>query len=265
MTTAPTRPYVGVTGVVTAAEARETAVRLHVPAGWRPMVGVLVSRKTLDGVAVTNRRYPRVADIPAILGALPDNVFRTLHFNTRSDTDLDTQLAEVVEACTPPDAIQLNIVRPDSSAMARFHDRYPAVDLILQVNGSSLGGSRSPADVLRYVRGYRGLAGHVLLDLSGGNARTLEVDWAAESLLALAADCGAEVSLGVAGGLGPDARGLLGDLRLRVAGLRFSVDAEGGLREAVEDPVPGEPYQDRLALRRVAGYAAACTQAFTNA
>lgn len=258
-------PYIGATGVVTPAEAYWAGFLLSrycvTAPTHRPMLGVLASYRTLRGETVTNRRYPVIGDVRAILASMPAGVFRTIHFNTRGDVPLQVELTHLLGVCGVPDGIQLNVVRPDPNALAAFSRDFPQVEIILQVNGSSLGHDRSPQAVADYVARYSGIASHALLDLSGGNGRDLNVRWAAECIRLIEADPrSARIRVGVAGGLGPESFRVLSDLVAHVGHRTFSVDAEGRLRVPVADPIEGEPYQDQIEACLVNGYAEACVR-----
>jgi hypothetical protein len=222
------------------------------------MAGVLVSQKTMAGTPVTNRRYPVRGDISGIVDALAaGGAYVTAHFNSRRDTPLDEQLQDILSVAPGVQGFQLNIRRPDPDAIHRFVARCPDVDIILQVNRSSLS-SLEPSAVLEYVQAYGDAPSHALLDLSGGNGTGLDPEWAVGALRAIDDHCRAcSVRPGVAGGLGPDAGALLEALvsRTRSEGLlEFSIDAEGRLRRPVVDPIPDEPYQDVLGLDLLHGY-----------
>lgn len=62
------KPYVGVTGLTTREEV-ESTIREFEQAGYTlnsghlPMIGFLVSQKTLHGEPTSNRRYPKIEDL----------------------------------------------------------------------------------------------------------------------------------------------------------------------------------------------------------
>jgi hypothetical protein len=210
-------PYIGVTGIVTDANAAlmyQLTGRVRsgvdhdqandlVPSGYRLMAGVLVSSKTLDGTPLPNRRYPTRREASQRLYDLADedaHVWPVAHYNLGGDgRPLAQQLDDLVEALDPA-GVQLNVVRPSLNELLTFRGLNPRTEIILQVNGRSLRDT-SPHAVWAYVSTYTGLATHALVDLSGGTGRTIDLAWAGTVLGGWQTDWPAP---GIAGGLGPD-------------------------------------------------------------
>ncbi len=247
------RPYIGITGIVTSddAETARECVRL-VPPTHRLMAGVLVSAKTLRGGTPTSRRYPRIGAVEGILAALADaGAWPVVHYNSRAEgEDLAVELRVLANLCESMRGVQLNIARPDAWAIDGFLRGHPNVEFILQVNrGAYPNGVMPSADVAAaYVHNYRAVASYALLDLSGGLGTAVDVEFTAKILSRWREDW--FVGAAVAGGLGPDASGVLTSLRGAVGDGVFrtlSFDAETGVRVPVSDPIAGEKHQDTLA------------------
>lgn len=256
------KPYIGVTGIVTMDDVRTIAECVQMlPPTHRLMAGVLVSAKTLRGQSTTNRRYPPVDDVGGLLAEL-DNVgaWPVVHFNCRED--LPEHLDTLAQRFFLARGLQLNVVRPDVEAVAKFTAQRRDMAFILQVNRGAVPRATeiTARVVLDYVARYDTVASYALLDLSGGEGRAMSPDLAWQVLDQWRWEGPAPA---FAGGLGPDANDLLTEF---AAGLReprrfsmCSFDAESKLRTAVGDPVPEAPYQDQLdAAKTTAWVAAVC-------
>lgn len=249
-------PYIGITGIVDDNDIATVRACVGKILGIRGaashvlMAGVLVSRKTLTHDVTTNRRYPIIEVVDDLLRSCGSvSAWPVVHYNTRSKGDvLATELDMVVETCPSMRGIQLNIVSPDVSVVCKFAVKYPEVQVIIQINGSSL---RATGLTPRgYAMGYPGIK-HALLDLSGGNGKAIDPSVASRDILEACFPLRNNgVRLGIAGGLGPlnpELSAVLNEcLPSGITPRDLSYDAESGVRVPVPDPIEGEPYQDVL-------------------
>lgn len=241
------RPYIGVTGIVTAADlytVRDCCALM--PWSHRFMAGVLVSAKTLRGESTESRRYPAASQVEAILSACASyGAWPAVHYNTRAHGDaLASELATLVRTFPSMRGLQLNIVRPSPSVVDAFALDHLHIEVIAQMNRAAFGNTPVPADAIIYARDYPN-ASHALLDRSGGCGADIDTAFAAR----VARGWPHAARLGVAGGLGPDAEPTLRALRDDLGAERFaslSFDAESRVRVPVEDPTLGAKHQDRL-------------------
>ncbi len=247
------RRYVGITGFMHAQEVQE-AVRTFAEAAGEDadlMVGVLVSRKTLDGLPPGQPgRYPPVAEVPGIFAtAQTPPCLRLIHYNSR-EPDVAGQLARLSSAAgANADGFQLNIAWPDPDDLRRV----PACRLVLQVGGQAMkeaGGT--PEGVVRRLAPYEGIVTDVLVDPSGGRGLALDVD-AASRFVETIAHAYPALGIGVAGGLSADTIADVAPLLRRFPFL--SVDAEGRLRDA----------DDRLDLAKATAYVQCAAAAMRGA
>jgi hypothetical protein len=262
------QPYIGITGITsdedvdTISECCKivaTTVRTH-----RVMAGVLVSAKTLHGEPTTNRRYPTIDRVEALLlNSRYAYAWPVVHYNTRAVGDsLGNELRELVNRCPSMRGLQLNIVRPTPSVVYAFAFDHPHVEVIVQMNRAAFGDPPVPADAILYARDYPN-ASHALLDLSGGCGADINAAFAAR----VARGWPYAAQLGVAGNLGPDAGPTLRALRDDLGAERFaslSFDAESRVRVPVEDPIVGERYQDRLDRSKTLAYTAVVCDAIRS-
>lgn len=258
-------PYIGITGFVSQQEV-EALGKIVRPQGCRRlMAGVLASFKTMHGEPTTNRRYPKFSEVEPLLHSLSelDNVWPVVHFNAPRRELLGDLLLELAEKNPSMEGVQLNIVKPDIGAIERFKEAFPHIEVILQANKRSLLGkgeksvrTEAPSE---FLEDYRYVADHILLDLSGGTGKGLDIEWVSQVLAAFHSQWRTEwqVTPGIAGGLGPEAEVVLRALRSHVgpevlAGC--SIDAETALRKPIKDPIEGEDFQDILCNEKVISY-----------
>lgn len=231
------KKYIGVTGLVGVHDLKvaQDCVSM-MPSGWRFMAGLLVSAKTLKGEVPTRARYLPISTLRSMVESLRTmGAWPVAHFNTRSDAgDMAGELGRLMGLAPNLGGIQLNIVRPPLTALRAFKSMFPEVELIIQLNGSSVGRNPTAEDILTYAHLYKDVASHVLLDLSGGVGTPLNVDLAKAVVDAWDLDA----SLGVAGGL--DATTVKGLAVVRgLHGESVSCDSESRLRTA-SDQLDGE-------------------------
>lgn len=233
-------PYVGVTGFMTQGEVGyvldglpEVPFRESVDPGRRLMVGVLVSWKTLAGIAPKwPNRYPPLSRVSEILPHVDHHAPRTLnfvHYNTKDPDTLVEQLERIKEADYKIHGFQLNMAWPSQRIVARCHGNVPGGRIILQIGGHALEavGNR-PHSLVAKLREYVGVADYILLDPSGGLGRPFDPEEVRAYLDAIyAADL--PFGVGVAGGLSASTlEERIGPLAEKFPDL--SIDAEGRLR-----------------------------------
>lgn len=287
---APILPYVGITGFTSLDDVSIIPTLPRPAFNHRLMAGVLVSAKTLRGEAVGSKRYPAIGEVRGLLLALKEaGAWPTVHFNTRDLAHDLERLMFALGGTTGADGdadnpvtpfasqgalggIQFNVVCPPCGELEWLRTVFPHVEIILQVNGSSLREferatkrSRHPVEAVgAYVAQYAddGLCDHVLLDLSGGRGEFIDAAWCASVLDHYALPWFAQgLSVGIAGGLGPNA-----DVKLReIAGYvsrgtlmerLISYDAESAVRVPVhpEYAIEGEKHQDALDGEKARAY-----------
>ena len=96
----PERPYIGVTGPTTSQEVSHLVTTfetygISLETEHQPMIGFLVSYKTLNGQEVPNRRYPDFRSIPSLLESTGLYAFNAIHYNSRELADLGSQIKDI--------------------------------------------------------------------------------------------------------------------------------------------------------------------------
>jgi hypothetical protein len=230
------KPYVGITGITTQWEINTITSKwlddlIPLPSGYCFMNGVLVSSKTLHGQPSESKRYPPVDSVPDLMPNHPQ-VLNTVHYNISGlsqDPHLADNLGEQLEILVnrlPADAIQLNMRWPDVGQLQWFRD-CNSQEIILQVGSKALSDCSGEEELVERLRQYEGIVERVLIDISGGTGRKLDVPATSKRLQALV-QSNLDFLIGVAGGLAADS---MYDLRQLLAVCpKLSWDAEGRLR-----------------------------------
>lgn len=228
-----TRPYIGVSGVMTSDEAREVA-RLYreawMEAGREPthalMIGVLASAKTLAGG--TNkypRRYPRVEDIAGIFQKGP--VLNLVHFASDRPPSSDV-LFKVAEAGGADcHGWQFNVAWPDPVDLLNLRGHYPGRRAVLQAGPKMLAEMGAAASLAWKLKPYASIATDVLIDASGGMGLPIDAAAAAWPICFVADQCPG-MGAGIAGGFCAETLDEAVGKMLRAG---CSIDAEGRLRD----------------------------------
>lgn len=263
------KPYVGITGVVSAQEAEDVEHDFN-SAGFvnttpQEMIGVLVSLKTLHGLPAENRRYPPVNKLMEIFSAVCGaDVLSMVHYNSREHDTLAEQVEQVFEKLyDSPDgerlcrAVQLNVVWPKVEQVKRMKTHLPELQIVLQLSQAAMEGY-TPGDIAARVREYGNVLSYVLIDPSGGRGLEFDQHYSVQVYRALRAG-EQEFTIGFAGGFSP--RNVERRVRaiIKQVGHRdFCIDAEGALRDKLSQKYG----DDVLNLRYTRVYARRAGHAF---
>jgi len=256
------KPYIGITGPTSIREVSDVCNEFKT-VGFKssgdniPMIGFLVSYKTLNGAPTQNRRYPPVSLLSPLLSTVSDGFFTTVHYNSREVKSLSDQVSklfkEIYEAnlCR---AIQLNIPWPNLDQVETIKTRFPEIKIIFQASYGMLENT-SPRDLALGIRRYGETLSYVLIDPSGGRNIPFDLDRSLAIYCELKTEC-SELTVGFAGGFnGENTRSRLVELINRTGGSDFSIDAEGGLR----DKITNNFGDDILNITKVRGYVSAAS------
>lgn len=232
--------YVGVTGFMTPGEVSyvleglpEVPFREGGDPGRRFMIGVLVSWKTLAGIAPKlPNRYPHLSRVGEILPQTDHEQPRTLnfvHYNTKDSDTLVEQLDLIKRADYKIHGFQLNMAWPSPGIVARCHGDVPGGRIILQIGGNALEAvGNQPHTLVAKLREYVEVVDYILLDPSGGLGKSFDPEEMRAYLDAIY-DTDLPFGVGVAGGLSASTiEERIGPLAEKFPDL--SIDAEGQLR-----------------------------------
>ena len=87
------KPYVGITGVVNEQEVLAVMKEFEnsgytLKSRHLPMLGFLVSLKTLNGQETSNRRYPEFKNLRHLVERTKNKIFPMIHYNSKEKTTL---------------------------------------------------------------------------------------------------------------------------------------------------------------------------------
>ncbi len=255
-------PYIGVTGPVSVGEVRGIG-QAFANAGYSikthhvPMIGILVSQKTLQGQPTTNLRYPSIKQVPALIKEAAEYGIPMIHYNTREMESLADQVTAILTENLECQGVQLNIPWPDRREVIKIKERFPIVDLVLQLSERAMQGL-SPETVALRVTEYSNVPTYVLIDPSGGKGREFNVE---DSLKIYQELLGEGIMIGFAGGFtGENVGQRSQNLIQRLGTNKFSIDAEGGLRDKITDAYG----DDLLNLQKVRSYLQESSKVFLS-
>ncbi len=267
----PAVPYIGITGAVTIHEVdlilnafANRAYTLHSP--HIPMLGFLVSYKTLQGQETANRRYPSFSAIPSLVQAASPRCLPMIHYNSREMETLDQQIKTIfthreAERSEPIyahcRAIQLNVVWPDANQVHRSKEEFPNLRVALQLSHNAMEG-KNRNEIIALVKQYGPSIDYVLIDPSGGRGLEFDLDSSLELYQELRLRA-PHVTIGFAGGFtGDTIRGRIVEILTRTGESTFCIDAEGGLRDKLSE----EYGDDLLDMGKVQKYVRAAAAVF---
>jgi hypothetical protein len=262
------KPYVGVTGPVSEDEVREIAKSfernsLSMQGPRIPMIGILISYKTLDfGKHPENRRYPPLKKIPALLETAGKKSFNTIHFNTKRPEALSEDLSTVFNLENIYDkgdchGVQFNLAWPPAEEVDKLRSDYPDLKTIIQLSKKAI--SNLPVeDIVKKTKEYD--ADYALIDLSGGRGKPLNMKYSSFLYNSLK-EGGVDATIGFAGGLsGENAENVIKSLIIETGSSMLSIDAEGNLRDRLSDRYG----DDEMNMEKVASYIEAAVRGFLN-
>lgn len=250
------KPYIGVTGVISEQEVNDV-IREFNEAGYKmnfghvPMLGYLVSYKTLTGQETKNRRYPKVGDLHRLVGRACNKVLTMIHYNSREMPSLVEQIEEIFynlyndNLCR---ALQLNIIWPDIEQVRLIKQKFPEMLIVFQASHKVL--NEDNRTIIPRLKKYGGLIDYVLIDPSGGRSLEFSLDESVNLYRRLKKNL-PEIVVGFAGGFNPE--NIYNRLRRLVDEVHrgnFCIDAEGGLRNKITE----EYGDDILNIEKVRRY-----------
>ncbi|TSC89276.1 MAG: hypothetical protein G01um10143_657 [Parcubacteria group bacterium Gr01-1014_3] len=260
------RPYIGIVGITSMFDAIWTAKmvqRVLCKTGYplhAPQIGVQVTERSLRGEKNQNRRLPAIEEIWGIFDhaiSYHKEIFTVIHFSAKNFAELKSSVDEIFEKMGGHDpqivkGLQLNKVltkiTPDQ--MARIREKYPQLKIIIQMHKEFL--TDFPINVMMHsVAKMEPYADHFLIDASGGTGTPLNPQLATFVAKNMLDFCSAS-KLGFAGGLnGKTVAKSLTEIKRRMGnkldGVRFSIDAEGGLRDKLGEGYGNDKYNRKKA------------------
>lgn len=242
-------PYIGIVGMSSISEMRDATLTIfnamdkYIAVPHMGQVGVQVTDRTLQGELTHNWRCPKVVDISAMFRealAIKDDLFTVIHYTTKAPEVLFESVrklfsnGDMYRDCLVG-GLQLNggFARTLPIELEKIHTAYPDVRIIQQLPHHMLYGM-SADEIMKGIGLREKYLSYVLIDPSSGIGREMDVSFG----IALAGWLlqGTGLAVGLAGGLRSENVGRM--VRMIAAGLGmkdFSIDAEGGLRDKIDD------------------------------
>ena len=231
------KPYVGITGPVTEQEVNYIVTQFascgySMSSNHLPMLGFLVSQKTLNEEHVNNRRYPEFKYLRKLIERTENEVLPMIHYNSREMSTLSEQLKRVFDGiydiCK---AVQLNIIFPDIKQIAKIKKELPDLQIVFQASKSVIG-SKSSKELSEKVFEYGDLIDYVLIDPSGGKGIEINLEHYIDFYNEISSN--ANLTVGFAGGFtGENVVSRVNGLIDRIGHNNFCIDVEGGLRDKI--------------------------------
>ncbi|MBI4148671.1 hypothetical protein HY490_05245 [Candidatus Woesearchaeota archaeon] len=251
------QPYVGITGPVSMDEVvsltqafSDSGYTMHSP--HIPMLGFLVSLKTLHDQGTANRRYVTFSKLRTILEQASDKVLTMIHYNSREMATLAVQVAEVFDGLYQDGlcrSLQLNVAWPDVEQVRLIKKQFPDLNVVLQLSQSVMEG-RTVDEIAGAVLRYENYCSYALIDPSGGRGKEFDVGESV-NLYNQLRSMSLNLTLGFAGGFtGQNVEQRVQQIVKEVGTAEFCIDAEGGLRDKRSD-VYGD---DALNMEKVKEY-----------
>lgn len=250
------KPYVGITGPVNDEESEFICDEFH-RAGYTmesphiPMLGFLVSSKTLNGQKTQNRRYPPIESLADMLEKSGD-VLTMIHYNSRDIQSLDEQVSRIFihdeiydrDLCR---SLQLNIPWPEPRQIKTMIEEFPEMKIVFQVSKGIINGKK-PHEIASGLTDYGNCISYCLIDPSGGEGKPFNIESSSAIYSEIKKQC-PYITQGFAGGLsGNNAIYVINELKEKTGTSGFSIDAEGGLRDKITKEY-GDDILNRLKVK----------------
>lgn len=249
------KPYIGITDF-TSMDNVQAMLNIFVDVfhSKKPrdlMIGTMMSYKTLNGlVSKWSRVFPRQEDFYNIYPTRQEPLLNTLHY---ADYDGVTEIGDLATAImianhrgpfSPGaiDALQLDMIWPSThlikeavllanslmSESTKIDGDLENLKIILQIGRKATEQlDNSPQKVASRIKQYAGAIHCVLFDMSGGLGKEMNPQLLLSYLTETKNIC-PDISLAVAGGLGPNTMDIILPILEEFPGI--SIDAQGKLR-----------------------------------
>lgn len=250
--------YVSVTGGISKEEVEAISKEFQ-DAGFSkdskyfPSIGFLVSEKTLYGEKTQNLRFAEFKDVPYLIDIAKEATVPIIHYNTRNRDALAAEVKEVMQEVYDDNLcrhLQLNVIWPHISEVKKIKKHFKDMSITLQISHKSMMGLHID-EIANKVSSYKDSLDYVLIDPSKG--RGIEFD--PEDSVKLYQEIKSlrpKYSIVLAGGLdGDNVEDMLIEVIQELEHNDFSIDAEGRLRDKINDDFFGN---DILNIEKVRRY-----------
>jgi len=202
-------------------------------------VGVMMSFTTLNGVpSIWHDIFPKEEQYPSIFSGASEVEFLVLHYADFKNRAVEENLLKIPKICGPAlHAIQLDMTWPEATALAKFREHYPEIKIILQVGKVALElAEHKVAEVVTRLGSYGEALDGVLLDQSMGHGDPLKSEMHLPYLREISARL-PNLSLVIAGGLGPTTMELVWPILSEFPDVSFDAEGKVKLTGARHEPI----------------------------
>ncbi len=245
------KPYVGVTGLTSVEEVRQTIKDFNysgfnLQSSHIPMIGFLASFKTLYLKSTKNKRYPKIENLQKLLEECQKKVLPTIHYNSKyfEEINLSKQISDLMgkyydkELCR---TIQLNIPFPKISEIEKIKENMPELKIIFQASQNIID-NKTSNEIVEKISQYKNLINYILIDPSGGQGKEFNIDFSVELYKKMSKEF-PQLLVGFAGGFsGENVSKRVCDLICRCWDTGFNIDAESGLRTKLSENYGNDLY-----------------------
>ena len=267
------KQYIGITGPVTNEETKFICNEFK-NSGYRmdtkiiPMLGFLVSYKTLNNQPTENKRYPKLKEISNLLKETEGKVLTMIHYNSKEINSLSEQINKIFEEIYENKlcrALQLNIPWPEIKQVEAIKKQYPEMQIVFQASQKAME-KKTPSQIADGIKKYSDLINYVLIDPSAGQVKQFNLEASTTVYSQLRKQC-PNLTIGFAGGLSPEnvinklieiyQHPKLIETRYEIRESNFCTDVEGAIRDKISDTYG----DDLLNLNKVKKYIQAHSKA----
>jgi len=236
------KAYVGITGPATKDEIKAVVEEFDkngytMSSPHVPMLGYLVSYKTLNWQATNDRRYPKVAELKDLLKTADNKVLTMVHYNSKEMPTLAGQISRIFDGVYQEGlcrALQLNIAWPDPYQVKLVKKEFPEMRIVFQISRKAAA-NKTPKQIVEGMKEYGDTLSYALIDPSGGKGIEFDVKESLQVYQELKAAF-PSLTVGFAGGF--NGKNVADKLKKIIDGTGdsdFCIDAEGGLRDKLSD------------------------------
>lgn len=179
------KPYLGITGVANRTELSRCLFAFDKYGLFRdecshiPMIGLLISHKIFEESYPHKRIFVTVGDTFELLELIgKKRVFKTIHYNSPNEK-FSSEVIDILERKQNGtvlgemvDGVQINILNPDNTQIKRIKERFPLLDLILQVNTKMI---KNKDDIKALKRYSNREIDRILIDPSRGKGKSIDL------------------------------------------------------------------------------------------
>lgn len=236
------KAYVGITGPATKKEIKAVAKEfnkngytmdsLHIP-----MIGYLVSYKTLNEKTTNDKRYPKFSELEDLLKITDNKVLTMIHYNSKETDTLASQVSRIFDGIYQKKlcrAVQFNIAWPNPHQVELVKKEFPEMQILFQISHKIIV-SKTQKEIIEGMKEYNGNLSYVLIDPSGGKGLEFDIKESLQMYQELKIAF-PSLTIGFAGGFsGKNVSERVKKIINETGDKDFCIDAEGRLRDKLSE------------------------------